>query len=66
VIRIQIKREVDVPEEAAVEVASELLEWLDKKGFSLVPRPQSLAATMSALREADYRQLSEKFVEEWS
>jgi len=65
VIRVQIKREAEVPEDAATEIANALLEWLDGKGFSLVPRPQSLAAHAD-LREADYRELSEKFVEEWS
>jgi hypothetical protein len=65
-IRLQIKREVDVPEEAAVEIANGLLEWLGEKGFDLTVSGGRESEAATQLGDADFRQLSEKFVEEWS
>lgn len=62
--KVRIQREVEVPDDAAVEIADGLLEWLDNKGFTLHTRPGSPAS--DKMEELSFRDLAEKFVEEWS
>lgn len=62
-IKITIKREVEVDEAAASHIANQFGEWLDAQGFTLVPRPNSEAATI--YKDHSYEDLAREFVEEW-
>jgi hypothetical protein len=61
-IAVEIKRTETVSEEAAVKIAHEFAEWLEARGFQLVPLPGSLAA---AEKDRPYEDLAQEFVGEW-
>lgn len=58
-VTVSVKVETDVPRPVAEHIAAEFLEWLDRLGYTIVPKHQTPSD------ERDFTELARDFIEEW-